>query len=229
MNYNDALNYISKSNENGNRIFIVNINGKRNIKRLFVYKDTLICEFARKSRKKGFPVNTVDKWESISEYKHTKSDVDRLRYLMSKIVKYLNESGLWIDFKNSFEKLLSFDDDTLNKLLTCDYDSYNEFIHKHDITISCDCFSNLLHKGIKTINYSIYEKGYIDTTFNNAIKNKLKYSYKWRKGYDNSIECKYNEANDYMMAWYSEEYKGCLNGYYYIALDNKHALFMEKD
>ena len=30
-------------------------------------------------------------------------------------------------------------------------------------------------------------------------------------------------------AWYSEEYKGCLNGHYYIALDEKHVWFYEDD
>ena len=30
-------------------------------------------------------------------------------------------------------------------------------------------------------------------------------------------------------AWYSEEYKNCGNGHYYLALDETHALFYEDD
>ncbi len=42
---------------------------------------------------------------------------------------------------------------------------------------------------------------------------------------DISIYCKPIE-ND-MYAWYSEEYKACLNGHYYIALDEKHVWFCQ--
>jgi hypothetical protein len=59
----------------------------------------------------------------------------------------------------------------------------------------------------------------------NAIKNKKDYSCYGRTSYDTRFEYK-AEAN---RAWYSEEYKGCGNGYYYIALDSTHALFSEKD
>jgi hypothetical protein len=44
-------------------------------------------------------------------------------------------------------------------------------------------------------------------------------------GYDVSFEYK-PEANK---AWYSEEYRGCGNGHYYLALDATHALFYEDD
>lgn len=43
--------------------------------------------------------------------------------------------------------------------------------------------------------------------------------------YDNSFE--YNAEKK--QAWYSEEYRNCGNGYYYIALDSNIALFVEKD
>lgn len=43
--------------------------------------------------------------------------------------------------------------------------------------------------------------------------------------YDNSFE--YNP--EYNKAWYSEEYKNCGNGHYYLALDATHALFYEDD
>lgn len=44
-------------------------------------------------------------------------------------------------------------------------------------------------------------------------------------GYDVSFEYK-ADANK---AWYSEEYRGCGNGHYYIALDHTTALFIEND
>jgi len=46
-----------------------------------------------------------------------------------------------------------------------------------------------------------------------------------QKGYDISFE--YNAEKN--KAWYSEEYRGCGNGHYYLALDATHALFNEDD
>jgi hypothetical protein len=31
------------------------------------------------------------------------------------------------------------------------------------------------------------------------------------------------------LAWYSEEYRGCLNGHYYLMFDATHAIFYEDD
>lgn len=228
MAYDDFVNYVKEWNDKWIKTFVVEINGVKETKRLFT-SNGFLCEFIKNSRKKGFIINKTDGWTSISAKSKAskKSDVERLRFIMNKIVFYLNNSGLWADMKKSFEKLLSFDDNTLNKLLNDEYDSYNDFKRKNELVISADCFYNLIHKGIKTINYEKYDRGYIDAEFEKAIKEKRDYSYRWTKGYDNSIECK--NCNGLMCAWYSEEYRGCLNGHYYFALDNKHAIYAETD
>lgn len=46
-----------------------------------------------------------------------------------------------------------------------------------------------------------------------------------RTNYDVSFDGNFPEKR----AWYSEEYKGCGNGHYYLALDCTHALFYEDD
>ena len=228
MNYSDALNYIKDTNNKGYNSFIVMINGEKQIKRLTIYRDT-ICVFAKRSRTKGFKITNVDNWESIAVKQIAKNTGERLRNKINKVIKYLNESGLWREHKASFEKLLTFDNETLSILFNSSYDEYNKFKNENNINISFDCYYNLLDRRIKTINYNKYSLGYVDFQFDRAIKNHEKYVYRWRKTYDNSIECEYDDKNDIMKAWYSEEYKGCLNGYYYLALDNKHALFIEKD
>lgn len=228
MTYDEIVNYVKEWNGKWIKTFVVEINGVKETKRLFTSNGSL-CEFLKNSRKKGTIIYKIDGWTSISAKSKAskKSDVERLRYIMNKIVFYLNNSGLWADMKESFEKLLSFDDNTLNKLLNDEYDSYNDFERKNDLVITADCFYNLIHKGIKTINYEKYDRGYIDIEFEKAIKEKRDYSYRWTKGYDNSIECK--NCNGLMCGWYAEEYKGCLNGHYYFALDHKHAIYAETD
>jgi len=59
----------------------------------------------------------------------------------------------------------------------------------------------------------------------NAIDTQTKFSTFGRVSYDISFE--YNPEKK--KAWYSEEYKGCGNGHYYLALDATHAIYWDKD
>jgi len=67
---------------------------------------------------------------------------------------------------------------------------------------------------------SIYKKDIAD-----ALKNKTKLNRKAYPNYDISFE--YDPEKN--KAWYSEEYKNCGNGHYYIAIDASTALFLEND
>lgn len=59
-----------------------------------------------------------------------------------------------------------------------------------------------------------------------ALKNKQAYdSGRYRTNYDVNFTYRPEEQK----AWYSEEYKNCGNGHYYIALDANTALFVEDD
>lgn len=65
-----------------------------------------------------------------------------------------------------------------------------------------------------------------------AMDNKIAYiSGRYRNGYDVSFEYKPASENKdgIARAWYSEEYKDCGNGHYYIALNRTHAIYWEKD
>jgi hypothetical protein len=58
-----------------------------------------------------------------------------------------------------------------------------------------------------------------------ALHSKQNISISGRTNYDVSFE--YNAEKG--MAWYSEEYKNCGNGHYYLALNGTHAIFWEDD
>ena len=59
----------------------------------------------------------------------------------------------------------------------------------------------------------------------NALDNKEKITKQARVNYDVTFEYE----PDKNKAWYSEEYRGCGNGHYYIALNSSMALFCEND
>ena len=71
-----------------------------------------------------------------------------------------------------------------------------------------------------------YDNARIKEEFKNALQNKTSYSSgRIRVNYDVTLE--YDA--DKNMAWYSEEYKNCGNGHYYLAIGPTTALFCEDD
>jgi hypothetical protein len=57
------------------------------------------------------------------------------------------------------------------------------------------------------------------------MEEKKECSYRGDNGYDASFS--YNPKLN--KAWYSEEFRGCGNGHYYVALNSTHCLFVEDD
>ena len=68
---------------------------------------------------------------------------------------------------------------------------------------------------------------------NDAIKIQLADAIKAHKDYSDTARASYDVSIRYNadkhMAWYSEEYKNCGNGHYYLALDHNTAVFCEND
>lgn len=227
MKFEDALNFIR---ETKNKNYVVLINGKKHNLRLFTNGD-LIGEYGKGMRNRGFGVSPlrVMEWESITT-PETKPVAEKLRKTMKTVVKYLSASGLWKSIRTSMEFLLSLTDDELTKIyemcMTSSND-YRKFCEDNDLHITADELWSLANKSLKTINYHSWEKEQIRERFAKSIADKTEYRHRWEKGYDNSIEC--GARGDDMCAWYSEEYRGCGNGHYYLALDARHALFVEND
>lgn len=63
----------------------------------------------------------------------------------------------------------------------------------------------------------------------NALKNKQKINVGTDGRITNGYDVSYSYNPEVNKAWYSEEYRGCGNGHYYLALDATHALFYEDD
>lgn len=227
MNYENAVKFIY---ENPGEKFVAVENGKKKKYRLFLSGD-VIYYFAKGSRSRGYmlPLNIVEAWQSLDI--DNKTPEVNLRKAMTTAVKYLTSSGLWENLRTSMEYLLTLSDDELKKvyeLAVNDYKAYNEYCEKNNIQLSVDELYGLSRSAIKSINYHSWERDGIREQFANAISNKTYYHYRWQNGYDNSINCKLGD-DGVMRAWYSEEYRGRGNGHYYLALDERHAMFCEND
>ena len=213
-------------------------NGKSKIVRLWLYCGE-VAIMGRNKRKYGHYIwrSEVEDWVSIKEV--TKEDVDYKKRLMLRAraaQKMLAESGLWPDIKKEIDDFLALSDEKIDeyvKAATTDFYE-NVYCHLHEEgnkfpwLHTSQIFSSFLSKRCwKSLNFGRWyhnEK----TLLKEAIENKKNYNLKWENGYDNSVEVSFKDEKC-PRGWYSEEYRGCGNGHYYLLFDATHAIYYEDD
>lgn len=179
------------------------VNGKKKtvlvVDNCLLYKKRINSSVAYYSREE---INSI-------EYKDKKSNEELFTQGLKTALKYLNNSGLWENIKKDIEVMLSI--------------GYEESKKREDLRGTFYMFNRPKIKSISFGNKGLTE--WYRNRITNAMKNKEKLSLFERAGYDLSFE--YNPEKN--KAWWSEEYRGCGNGHYYIMLDDRHALFCEDD
>ena len=160
-------------------------------------------------------------------------DIEENLEVYSEIVKILEEKG--ID-KETIEFLKEFfyvrvDDNTLRylkadiKVSTAFYNtpvfSVDSFTRDFEWINKAKIKTMIFHRS----RWDNAKTEHIRQNIAKALKNKTSYQCRGSNGYDVSFE--YDAEKN--KAWYSEEYVGCGNGHYYLALDSTHAIYYEKD
>lgn len=206
--------------------------------------------YAPRKKRRGWRYNLVGFTKhfdfKIEEEKNTKTEKWHNR--LKRAIKCMEESGLWQDIKEKFKNLLRISYEEKEQV-------YNEYWQVNKWEKDKTDYNNFIARTKAKHPFMIYknEKGeeHIDTNYIYEISEcnlKSMYFGKWRNkrekeiikekitdkedyktwartNYDTSFNYKANEN----MAWYSEEFKDCGNGHYYLALDNNTALFCEND
>ena len=106
-----------------------------------------------------------------------------------------------------------------------DYAVKYPFLFDKDGYVEPDYYGELSDPTFKSMYF-----GYSNTSYKNEIAKALSEKQKYSTGrvivnYDNS----FSYDPDKKHAFYSEEYRGCGNGHYYLALDGNTAVFYEND
>ena len=167
---------------------------------------------------------------------------------IKRAVKILSSSGLWENLLTVYTNLynMGYDDwkaiKDIRNNITWDqeknavtpkerkafYGEYAEiypFLFDENGYLDTDYVYELSNPKFKSMYFGCSNKYYKDEIAR-ALSDKRKYSTgRVVVSYDNSFS--YDPERN--MAWYSEEYRGCGNGYYYLALDGNTAVFYEKD
>lgn len=205
-------------------------NGEKKVMRLFVSASNSICEYEYKSKAYGYviPYSDVTSWVDIKPIKNT-TDFVKVKNFLTNVVKYLSASGLWEDIKDDYSTILAQGDDYLKHVLSLDWSEQRKYLEETIGVTSfhVDSIIRSARKGIVSINYDKWDRNAIRERAKQCIENGEKYTHRWEKGYDNSIE--FSVHGGRKCGWYSTEYRGCVNGHYYLALDEKRAIFYETD
>lgn len=163
---------------------------------------------------------------------------------LSKAIACLEESKLWPNVKQAYKNLLLMPYDDFLALrsisgygqiearkseadaLMAKYpfafaiDSYNGKLYVVD-----DYCNSLADCRIKTMNFGKYETESEREEIGKAIAEGRDFDTFARTSYDVS----FHFHAQLKRAYYSEEFRNCGNGHYYLALDNKHCVFCEND
>lgn len=180
-------------------------------KRLFLSTQGNVCEFAPRSRKRGYtiPLNVVESWRSIKEVQRNEVDT------VAKFRRYAARAT----FPSAF----------VRKCLAADP---TKGCYENRLTTGTRIDGEII--SLKAIErYEPWAVG----EFRKALKERRNYHsgrFDFR-GYDGSLWIEiaekddgYNRKGD-VMAGFSKEYRGCGNGYYYSLIDDEHFIGTDID
>ena len=230
MDYNDVYNTISRKIEK----YVYVSEGEKHEIRLFISTNNDIC-FAPKRRRNGgymLSVSEMEKWDSLTKVnKGNKTDlVKRMRKRAESGIEMLNKSGLWVDIKKELMKFIDLSDDDIRRDFI-DGDVYETYrTKKYDWLNSYQVFFSLKAKKCwKNPSFGKYDfsKDNVIDYFKRSISDKKPIRFTWRNVYDNTLEIL--SDNGIYRGFYSEEFRGCGNGHYYLLFDATHAIFYEDD
>jgi hypothetical protein len=219
--------------------------------RIFKSMQGNLCYYGRRMRSRGYHL-PLDQIVSIEPVKSTKPIEQKWRDAWEKVIARLEKSGLWeslipeirIALEMGYERMqnayreywdISYKQDNREDGEKAYLEKYPELAKVNDegktyINTTLVWHYYTLPK-VKKMRFTPSGRFYREEnearlkTIQEKIDAKEKYRTSGRASYDVSFE--YNpEVN---RAWYSEEYKDCGNGHYYLALDSTHALFCEDD
>lgn len=207
--------------------------------------DNEFAVYARRSRRRGHWYssfkNGIVAIEPIAE--SVVDDATKWQKSWTRVLRMLETSGLWSELKDDIAIGLSIGYDKVKQA----YDTYwecksndekvevirkiderliaktpegTEYVCTHIVWDMCNPAK------VKKMYFGKYDNGRHLGYIADAMANKTPYeSGRIIAGYDITFE--YNPTKN--KAWYSEEYRGCGNGHYYLAINETHALFSEDD
>lgn len=170
--------------------------------RCYRWDDKHVFVFKPRSRKWGYLWSIPEFIQRATcIFPEEKSEAVAWERRMKNVIKRLDKSGLWPDVKTELESVLK-----------AGYENRDNWREIHN------CIT-------KSMWFGKFYNAIVKEEIADALANDREYYNRVQAGYDVSFQ--YDPKTKH--AWYSEEYRGCGNGHYYIAIDGNMALYVEDD
>ena len=217
------------------------IGGGSKIVRLWQTDDGRIAIMSKGRKKWGHELSSwgdhYEDWATLRLVEHNEIDYHK-RFVKraTDALKMLTESGLWPDIKQSIEHFFALTEseqkELVNDIMTDSYELFYNEVYKENGKYSWvsgyQVFEAFVRKTCwKSIAWRKWERERMSAEVAECIKNGKEFHKRWENGYDNTVEIANRDGEK--LAWYSEEYRGCGNGHYYLMFDATHAIFYEDD
>jgi hypothetical protein len=226
-------------------IILTTAKGRVHNRRVAVLHTKRLMIMREGSRKYGvvFDADWLRRWD-ITEVKVSLPERDQgkiWRKSWEEVLARLKASGLWEEVASNVALALSIGYDKIREAYTA-YETlgYTDTISPIGIdtiraieprlldsdSIITDILWHMHQPArVKKMYWGKYDNDRKMSNIKWALESKTKIALDGRTSYDVSYQYNPEKAK----AWYSEEYRSCGNGHYYLALDATHALFYEDD
>jgi len=210
--------------------------------RIFKASTGAICQYKKGSSRRGYEIHLTG-IVSVSAVTSKKSEEQKWIDGWKKVDAKLEKSGLWDDIRAEIKLAFEIGYPKLKQMSNI-YWSLNtdggqvDFFKKH-----CPLLLLKRDDGTEYVNTTVlwhYDKlpkvkkmMFAKKFYNESILKRIqeamdkKVSIREDHRYNYDVSFEYNPEKN--KAWFSEEYRNCGNGHYYIALNATHALYMEDD
>ena len=232
-------------NNNVRKVKVTYSHGGVETIRLFKSTYGDICRFKKGSSRKGYPIGPFSNIVKVEQVivKSQKTDEQKWIDSLNKIKTRLVNSGLWEHLVKEIDEALTFGYNVMQDMNTHlhmrDREEELKYFKEHYpklVLLNTDgkeyinmSFIWMWYKIPKVEKMRFYKYNSSNDFELKRIAEKMlaKETHHARGDYQYDISFEYNAEKK--RAWYSKEYRGCGNGYYYLALDATHAMFSEKD
>ena len=220
---------------------VVYDDGRIEQKRLFA-NDNRIGYLAPRKKKSGYLFDLQGVYAISYDLSREVDRNAQFERNAKRLMEILEKSGLWANIRKQIQELLEFG-----------YENYRKQDCPSRI-FSPDLAYNILHWNVKKMDFrpryaDREEAARCNEITQSAIANAMsgpENEYHTRvEGRSYDISFSYNagqigkpmwkaypngtQGDGIRRAWYSEEYRGCGNGHYYLAINATHAIYYEKD
>lgn len=205
-------------------------------KRRLFFKDSRVYYFKKGSSRRGYSLLNDMPYISGIEFKKESIKLPSIQWEDSllKMKRILEESGLWPEMIPRIEAFYSVGYHRIQECYKISTDwSMDPLLRREKLKafeprIADHADEYLWHFAgpvkIKKMNFGTY--------LNDSKLLEIKKAMEEKKALEVDGSTSYDVSFNYdgkTSAWYSEEYRGCGNGHYYLAINSTHAVFWEDD